>query len=315
MSLRLHPDRLRTRVLDALLAPQRRDAVSRSRVATAARERFVSGDSIDEAVVTAAWLRRTNRLAALHPLLPDATDAAGVEATVTEAVTAIERVAPVTSGGDYRSEIYLAPEHLALGVDPGLAADALHRVCVAGDEHRVDVTLRSGPHGDVDALLDLVRGAREEHPRLTTSLVARRHRSEADALTLASSGARVRLVRGGTGEPGSIAWEDPHEVDLAFARCLATLLGSGVHTVVATHEPTLLDLADGLADQSGRGPEGLEYQFFLGADSDLQLRTADAGHRVRVLVPYGPGWLEHLHDLARRPSGVRRLVETLSGRT
>mgnify|MGYP002652977033 CR=1 FL=1 len=73
-------------------------------------------------------------------------------------------------------------------------------------------------------------------------------------------------------------------------------------------------VADGLADQSGRGPEGLEYQFFLGADPDLQLRTADAGHRVRILVPYGPMWLEHLHDLARRPSGIRRLVETLTDR-
>lgn len=313
MSL-VNPDRLRTRVLDALLAPQRRDVVARSRVVTAARDRFVSGESVDEAVITAAWLRRTNRLAALHPLLPVATDAAGVEATVAEVVTAIERVAPVTSGGDYRSEIYLAPEHLALGSDPGRAAEALHRICVAGTEHLVDVTLRSGPHEDVDALLDLVERTRQEHPRLTTSLVALRHRSEADALALAAMGARVRLVRGGTGEPRAIAWQDPHEVDLAFARCLATLLGSGVHTVVATHEPALLDLADGLADQSGRGPEGLEYQFFLGADSDLQLRTADAGHRVRVLVPYGPGWLEHLHDLARRPSGVRRLVETLSGR-
>jgi proline dehydrogenase len=313
MSL-VNPDRLRTRMLDALLAPQRRDVVARSRVVTAARDRFVSGESVDEAVVTAAWLRRTNRLAALHPLLPVATDAAGVEATVAEAVTAIERVAPVTSGGDYRSEIYLAPEHLGLGSDAGRAAEALHRICVAGTERLVDVTLRSGPHEDVDALLDLVERTRQEHPRLTTSLVARRHRSEADALALAAEGARVRLVRGGTGEPRAIAWQDPHEVDLAFARCLATLLGSGVHTVVATHEPVLLDLADGLADQSGRGPEGLEYQFFLGADPDLQLRTADAGHRVRVLVPYGPGWLDHLHDLARRPSGVRRLVETLSGR-
>ena len=166
----------------------------------------------------------------------------------------------------------------------------------------------------MDALLDLVQRVRLEHPRLTTSLVARRHRSEADAAVLAATGARVRLVRGGTGEPQVSSWQDPHEVDLAFARCLATLLGSGVHTVVATHEPVLLDLADGLADQSGRGPEGLEYQFFLGADPDLQLRTADAGHRVRILVPYGPMWLEHLHDLARRPSGVRRLVETVTGR-
>lgn len=310
----LNPDHLRTRILDTLLEPGRRERVARSRVATAARERFVAGESVDDAVATAAWLRRTNRLAALNPLLPAATDRAGVESTVSEAVTAIERIAPVTSGGDYRSEIYLAPEQLGLGLDPGLASDALLRICGAGAEQRVDVTLRSGPQADTDALLGLVTEVRRDHPRLTTSLVARRHRSEADALTLAASGARVRLVRGGTGEPRAIAWQDRHEVDLAFARCLSTLLGSGVHTVVATHEPLLLDLADGLADQSGRGSEGLEYQFFLGADPDLQLRTADAGHRVRVLVPYGPMWLEHLHDLARRPSGMRRLAEALTER-
>jgi proline dehydrogenase len=87
-----------------------------------------------------------------------------------------------------------------------------------------------------------------------------------------------------------------------------------VHTVVATHEPLLLDLADGLADQSGRGPVGLEYQFFLGVQPELQMRTADAGHRVRVLVPYGQQWLEYLHDLARRPSGVGRLAVALLGR-
>lgn len=308
-------DDLRTRVLDALVDPTRRDRVSRSRLIAAARRRFVAGETVDEAVVTAAWLRRTNRMAALHPLLPAARDADDVETSVREAVTAIERIAPATSGGDYHPELYLAPEHLGVGLDAERAADALHRVCTVGDDHLVDVTLRSGPAHDTDALLDLVDRTRAEHPRLTTSLVARRHRSEGDAQRLAAAGARVRLVRGGSGQGRSIAWEDPHEADLAFARCLATLLGSGVPTVVATHEPTLLDLADGLADQSGRGPEGLEYQFFLGADPDLQLRTADAGHRVRVLVPYGPMWLEHLHDLALRPSGVRRLVETLTDRT
>lgn len=309
-----HPDRMRTRVLDALLTGAHRDRVASSRVVDSARARFVAGDGVDDAVAVASWLRRTNRMAALHPLLPPATDAAGVEATVAEAVTAIEQMAPATAGGDYRSELYLAPEHLGLGQDPAHAADALGRICALGEARRVDITLRSGPHDLVDDLLQLVAAIRPTHPRLTTSLVARRHRSEGDAATLASAGARVRLVRGGTGEPRAVAWEDQHEVNLAFARCLATLLGSGVPTVVATHEPVLLDLADGLADQSGRGPEGLEYQFFLGADPDLQLRIADAGHRVRVLVPYGPMWMEHLHDLARRPYSLRRLVETLTNR-
>ncbi|NYF98867.1 hypothetical protein [Janibacter cremeus] len=307
-------DRLRARTLDALLAPDSRDRVAASRAVTSARARFVAGEGTDDAVAQVQRLRRTNRLAAIHPLLPPAEDAAGVDATITDAVTAIERLAPVAAGGDYRPEIYLAPEQLGIATDTGRAARALAEVCAAGDEHRVDITLRSGTAPAAEATLDLVESTRERYPRLTASVVARRHRSEGDVARLTATGTRVRLVRGGVGDPASEAWQDPHEADLAFVRCLADLLGSGVHTVVATHEPLLLDLADGLADQSGRGPEGLEYQFFLGAQPELQMRTADAGHRVRVLVPYGPQWLEYLHDLARRPSGMRRLATMLAGR-
>lgn len=310
----MNTDRLRARALDALIAPGTRGRLADSGAIVAARARFVAGDDIDDAVAEAQRLRRTNRLAALHPLLPPADDAAGVAAAVAEAITAIECLAPVTSGGDYRSEIYLAPEQLGIGADAERATRALAEVCATADAHRVDVTLRSGPISAADAVLDLVGATREQYPRLTASVVARRHRSEGDVARLAASGTRVRLVRGGAGGPASETWQDSHESDLAFVRCLADLLGSGVHTVVGTHEPLLLDLADGLADQSGRGPEGLEYQFFLGAQPELQMRTADAGHRVRVLVPYGPQWLEYLHDLARRPSGVRRLAAVLAGR-
>ena len=306
-------DRLRVRAHEALGSPRLRGHVEGSRAVAAARRRFVAGEDVDAAVAEAQRLRRTHRMAALHPLLETVVDLAGVDRTVAEAVTAIERVAPVTAGGDYHPEIYLAPESLGVGLDVARAEEALAEICTVGDAHRVDVTLRSGDLEHVDTVLDLVERSRAAHPRLTTSLVARRHRSEADAVRLAASGARVRLVRGGAGASIADSWQDEHEVDLAWARCLATLLGSGVHTVVATHEPMLLDLADGLADQSGRGPEGLEYQFFLGAQPDLQMRTADAGHRVRVLVPYGPRWLDYLEDLARRPSGVRRLVAVLAG--
>lgn len=310
----LHPDRLRARVLDALIAPGARETAARRRALVAAGDRFVAGQRVDDAVAEAQRLRRTYRLAALHPLLPPARDGADVTVGVGEAITAIERLAPVTSGGHYRPEIYLAPEQLGVGIDPDRACSALAEICAAGDTHRVDITLRSGPIADVGAILDLVESTRVSYPRLTTSLVARRHRSEGDAARLATAGARVRLVRGGAGEPMAQSWRDEHEADLAWVRCLTTLLGSGVPAVVATHEPTLLDLADGLADQSGRGPKGLEYQFFLGAQPELQMRTADAGHRVRVLVPYGPMWLEYLRDLARRPSGLRQLAEMLTSR-
>ncbi len=306
------PETLRAKLVETLADPRRRELVAGTPFVRAAKARFVAGEKVEDAVTEAVRLRRTHRLAALHPLLPAAAGPADVEHSVAEAVDAITAVAPFISGGDLHAEVYLAPEHLGIGIDPDGARAALRRVCEVGAEHGVDVTLRSGPVEAADEVLDLVRRTHEEHPRLTASLVARRHRSEGDAARLVADGVRVRLVRGGSGDPASVSWQDSHEVMLAFARCLAILYEADLPTVVATHDPLLLDLADGLADQTGREDQWLEYQFFHGVQPDLQMRTADAGHRVRVLVPYGRLWFEHLHDLARRTTGLRSLVTALT---
>ncbi|WP_068255084.1 hypothetical protein [Janibacter corallicola] len=306
-------DALRDRLVDAVLDPRRRDLVAGTPFVRAAREGLVAGEELDDAVAEAVRLRRTHRLAALHPLLPDATGPEDVEHTVAEAIDAVTTLAPHTAGGDIHAEIYLGPEQLGIGFDQQGARAALERVCEVGDEHSVDITLRSGPAELADRVLDLASAVHHDHPRLTASLVARRHRSEGDAARLVGDGVRVRLVRGGAGDPRSVAWQDPHEVDLAFARCLAILYAADLPTVVATHDPLLLDLADGLADQTGRGPQGLEYQFFHGIQSELQMRTADAGHRVRILVPYGPEWFPYLRDLAHRATGTRIVLDALRG--
>ena len=91
--------RLRLRAHEALDSPRVRERARRSKAVAAARETFVAGEDVDSAVEQARRLRRTHRMAALHPLLEPVVDLAGVERTVTEATTAIERVAPVIAGG------------------------------------------------------------------------------------------------------------------------------------------------------------------------------------------------------------------------
>lgn len=313
LTQRLGFDALRARAVGVLTSPAARPAAEANPLLALARHRFVAED-VDEAVDLAVRMRRTRLSAALHPLLPvvderhpepdEAVDAA--VATYLEAVHVLARA-------DLAAEVYVGPEQLGIGADPELAAQALHEICRQAAEVGVDVTLRTGSATHADAILDLGDRGREAHPRLCVSLVARRHRSEADCARLVASGGRVRLVRGGPRDHRSVSWADRHEADLAFVRCLATLLAGGTDLVVATHDPVLLDLADALTTQAGRRPGEVEYQMYLGAQTDLQLRTADAGHRVRVLVPYGEGWFDYLRDLVERPATARRLVEVLLG--
>lgn len=313
---RLGFDAWRAGAVSALADESRRDRVAASRPLRAARERFVDRD-LEEALTTAGRLTRTRRSAALHPLhplLPPVEEAPGPpRQAVAEAVRRYAEAARALADAGIDGEVYVGPEQLGVGQDPALAAGALAELADVAEQAGVTLTLRTPEVGVTDALLDLAATVREQHPALTVSVVARRHRSEADCARLVQIGARVRLVRGGPREQRSVSWADRHEADLAFVRGLAILLAGDADVVVATHDPTLLDLTDALCEQSGRGPRGVEYQMYLGAQRDLQVRTADAGHRVRVLVPYGEDWFAYLRDLVERPATARRLAEVLLG--
>lgn len=305
---RLGFDAVRSATLSRLVSPPLRERTQASRPVLAARERFVADDAA-AALEAARRLTRTRRSVALHPLLPPAR--ADVDAAVATYAEAVDLLASAGLDG----EVYVGPEQLGVvaGADAGVAERALAGLAAHADAAGVDLVLRTGEVEHADRVLALAATVRHRHPTLAVSLVARRHRAEADCARLAAEGARVRLVRGGPREHPSVSWSDRHEADLAFVRCLAVLLAGPADVVVATHDPALLDLTDALADQAGRGPRGVEYQMYLGAQTDLQVRTADAGHRVRVLVPYGPEWLEYLRDLVERPATARRLAGVLVG--
>lgn len=306
-------DALRARTVEVLISSRVRPAVEASSLLVAGRRRFVAHD-VDEAVQHADRLWRTRITAAFHPLLPSIDGshpdpAAAVDGAVATYLEAVR----VASRPGLGAEVYVGPEQLGVGADLDLAAEALHEVCRQASDEGIDVTLRTGTVAHADAILDLGDRGRAVHPRLGVSVVARRHRSEDDCARLVGAGARVRLVRGGPREQRSVSWADRHEADLAFVRCLSTLLAGGTDLVVATHDPVLLDLADALSSQAGRTFGDVEHQMYLGAQPDLQMRTADAGHRVRVLIPYGPEWFEYLRDLVERPATARRLAEVLVG--
>ena len=69
---------------------------------------------------------------------------------------------------------------------------------------------------------------------------------------------------------------------------------------IATHDELLVWEALRLIDQFGLGREQYEFQMLLGVDEQLRKVLIDAGHRLRVYVPYGEHWYQY---------SVRRLRE------
>ena len=73
--------------------------------------------------------------------------------------------------------------------------------------------------------------------------------------------------------------------------------------------------AHALAQRTGRGRDGYEFQMLYGIRDDEQRRLAADGHTVRVYTPYGDEWYGYfMRRLAERPANMLFFARSLIGR-
>jgi proline dehydrogenase len=168
------------------------------------------------------------------------------------------------------------------------------------------VTLDMEDHTITDLTLEILHTLRKEYPGTGAVLQAYLYRTEEDCRDLAEAGSRVRLCKGAYAEPESVAFQDRQEIDRSYVRCMKILMAGNGFPMLATHDPTLIDIGLKLANDNARGPKDFEFQMLYGIRPTEQRRLARLGHAVRVYVPYGTDWYGYLvRRLAERPSNLR----------
>ena len=101
-----------------------------------------------------------------------------------------------------------------------------------------------------ESTLSILRELRKDFPETGAVLQAMLHRTESDCRALAYEGSRVRLCKGAYNEPEEVAWQDRHDVDKSYVRCLKVLMAGEGYPMVATHDPRLVKIASALATTS-----------------------------------------------------------------
>ena len=193
-----------------------------------------------------------------------------------------------------------------------VAVDNARTICQAARNAGTTVTLDMEDHTTTDSTLGILRELRKDFPETGAVLQAYLHRTEADCRDLAYEGSRVRLCKGAYNEPESVAFQDKHEVDKAYVRCLKILMAGQGYPMIATHDPRMVDIAGALSTRYGRAQGTYEYQMLYGIRPDEQRRLAEAGEKVRVYVPYGQEWYGYLmRRLAERPSNLTFFLRSL----
>lgn len=205
-------------------------------------------------------------------------------------------------------EISVKPTQLGLDYSSEDAQNRLASLVEAAAPAPVWLDMESS--GYVDATLALFRGIRERNENIGICLQAYLRRTADDLRALAPLEPSIRIVKGAYLEPSSVAFPDRSEVDSNFLRLTRTLLearaegGSG-RPVVASHDPDMLEGSLRMAASLDLAPGDFEIAMLFGIARRRQVRLAGEGHRVRVLISYGPEWFPwYMRRLAERPANL-----------
>jgi proline dehydrogenase len=193
-----------------------------------------------------------------------------------------------------------------------LATENARRICRAARNAGTTITLDMEDHTTTDLTLATLHELRKDFPETGAVVQAYLHRTEQDCRALAHEGSRVRLCKGAYNEPEDVAYQDRHDVDKSYVRCLKVLMAGEGYPMVATHDPRLVKIASALATRHGRMPGTYEFQMLFGIRTAEQERLAASGEKVRVYVPYGDEWYGYLmRRLAERPANLTFFLRSL----
>ena len=240
-----------------------------------------------------------------------------------EARTVVERYAALFAEIARRNldaEISVKPTHLGLDLGPDLASSGIERLAALSAAQRKVLWIDMEGSAYTDATLALYRRARGTQPGVGLCLQSYLRRTAADLESLLDRPPMIRLVKGAYAEPASIAYSRKADVDARFFDLAQRLLTAArdhpqARVGIATHDRSLITRIIEAADAARVPRSSYEFQMLYGIQRAEQLRLAQQGFRVRVLISYGPAWFPwYLRRLAERPANLWFVLRNMVAR-
>ncbi|HEX2181753.1 MAG TPA: proline dehydrogenase family protein, partial [Rubrobacteraceae bacterium] len=251
--------------------------------------RYIAGDTLEEAVAVVRDLNRKGCVATID-LLGESTES---KADAARTLRDYKRVVEALEVHDLRSGISVKLTGLGLDLSEELCRANLEEIVeYAGARGRfVRVDMEDSPYTGVT--LDMVTELHERHGNVGAVIQAYMRRSLEDVTRLAEAGVSVRLCKGIYDEPRRIAYKDFDTVRENYRLLLEELLRRGVYVGIATHDEFLVWHPLRLIHQLEVPRDRYEFQMLLGVDEELRGILVNAGHKLRVYVPFGEDWYEY----------------------
>jgi proline dehydrogenase len=260
--------------------------------------RYIAGDSIADAVRLVRQLNQKNMLATLDVLGEHIFKKEEAEATVADYLEALEAI----HREKLDSNISIKLTAFGLKLDYDFCLANVRRVVQRAQELKNFVRIDMEDSSCTTDTLRIYDTLRQEFRNVGTVIQAYMRRALTDIRGLMQNGTptNFRICKGIYVEPRAIAYKNRELINKNYTFLLHEMLKHGAYTGIATHDERLVWDAMRLIDEMKLPRDQYEFQMLLGVDEELRDSILNAGHRLRVYVPFGKSWYAY---------SVRRLQE------
>ena len=258
--------------------------------------RYIAGETADEALATATELNGQGFLTTLDML---GEDIASME-QAREAANTYGFLLDEIQRRGLQANVSLKPTQFGLRLDKNACRELIRWLIEKAQGHHNFVRIEMEDSTCTTDTIDLYRSLRSDFDNTGIVLQAYLRRTKNDVAAIGDIPPNVRIVKGVYVEPRKIAYKDPRIINKNYMHLAEILLENGAYVAFATHDELLVWEAFQLVERLGLPPAAYEFQMLLGVEKQLRDVIRDAGHRIRVYIPFGRDW---------HPYSVRRLRE------
>jgi proline dehydrogenase len=253
---------------------------------------YVAGETIEEAVKAAKKLNEEGILTTIDVLGEFITNLDEAEANKNEYLDVIEKAEAAGVKGNYS----LKPTFFGLLIDKDVAYKHIREVVqkAASFNNFVRIDMEDTPCTDME--IDMYRRLKEEFPTnvglVLQSYLKRTHQDIQDMkdINTPESPVNFRLCKGIYVEPESLAYKKYDEINEHFLEDIELMLQEEMYPAIATHDKPVVEGAYKLLEKHNTPKEAYEFQMLYGVAPALRKSILEAGHTMRVYVPFGEHW-------------------------
>lgn len=275
---------------------------------------YISGETIDDAMRVSAELNKKNIRVTLDVLgeFIKTLDEAG------ENKKEYLELIDITYKNGINGNFSVKPTSFGLLLDTEACYNHIREIVIKAASYGgfVRIDMEDSPCTDNEIVL--YKRLREEFPA-NVGLVVQAYlkRTMSDLLDISATAVskvplNYRLCKGIYIEPAAIAYKDHDEINRHYLADLEYMLKNGIYVGIATHDRELIEGAYNLIKKYDVPADKYEFQMLYGVTPKLRDSIVNAGHVMRVYVPFGKKWFGYsTRRLKENPRMASHIIKAI----